>query len=199
MMRFFLMLFLSVIILMSCITERHFLSDDDLVWMSPYECGDTILFKSSNDMDSLVISEKCISNDFEFIAHEIGVYESYGTAWFDGKMIHYGDSLDIMFFVQRPSKSYLNFIYRFSERSKSCFIDDGKRLETKSVNGKKNKDIVLIDSALLEWDKYVFSPYNVKYLIWSKSKGLLQYEYLSTDSTKGGVYTFYKKLPYRKL
>lgn len=198
-MRNLLTLFLSIVILMSCITERYFLSDDDLVWMSPYECGDTILFKSFGDMDSLIILEKCISNDFELIAHEIGVHESYGTAWFDGKMVHKGEPLPVFFQVQRRCDTELDFIFAFSERSVICHFDDTKELKSMFVKRKKIDDIAFVDSTLLKWHKYVFSPYNVKYFMWSKSNGLLQYEYLSTDSTKGGVYTFYKKLPYRKL
>ena len=40
---------------------------------------------------------------------------------------------------------------------------------------------------------YTKEPFNTVYFIWSKSKGLLQYKYLNGD-----VYTFYKKLPYKK-
>ena len=40
---------------------------------------------------------------------------------------------------------------------------------------------------------YTKEPFNTEYFIWSKSKGLLQYKYLNGD-----VYTFYKKIPYKK-
>ncbi|MBO4663570.1 MAG: hypothetical protein J5663_04050 [Bacteroidaceae bacterium] len=189
---------LFVVLLVSCITERYFLSDDDLIWMSPYEYGDTILYKSGKSIDSLFIKEKMVSNDYELFADRFEKNYSYGTASYDGKMLHNGDSLWVLFLVQRPSESYLRFIFSFSERAKWHCINDGSSLKTKSVNGEVINDIVFLDSAMLKWDEYVRSPYNVKYLMWSKSKGLLQYEYLSTDSTKGGVYTFYKKLPYNK-
>ena len=41
----------------------RFLSDKDLVWMASYEQGDTILFQSSNGIDTMTIDEITLYND----------------------------------------------------------------------------------------------------------------------------------------
>ena len=35
----------------------YFLTDKDLEWMAPYEQGDTVLFQSSNSIDTMTIDE----------------------------------------------------------------------------------------------------------------------------------------------
>ena len=41
----------------------RFLSDKDLVWMASYEQGDTILFQSSNGIDTMTIDDITLYND----------------------------------------------------------------------------------------------------------------------------------------
>ena len=44
-------------------SAMRFLSDKDLVWMASYEQGDTILFQSSNGIDTMTIDEITLYND----------------------------------------------------------------------------------------------------------------------------------------
>ena len=190
-------LLFGVSLLVSCIWKNYLMSDDDLVWMSPYEYGDTILYRSADNVDSLVITEKNIYNDYEFIAHSIGPSESHGTAVIYGEMCHNGDSLDIFFLIQKTDDVTLETHIRFSQRSYTKFWqDEVDHLNSRRVNGVVYNDLACIDSVDLEWSRRV-RPYNIKSMLWSKSKGLIQYEYLPTDSTQGDVYTYYKKLPYK--
>ena len=192
-------LLFGVSLLVSCNLTNYLMSDDDLVWMSPYEFGDTVLYKSSSGVDSLVITEKYISNDYEFVAHSIGPTESHGTAWYEGKMCHYGDSLKVLFQAQKGNDSTLCFLICFSERT--CWkyrLYPDSNLDTMWVNGIEYDDFACIDSVDMNWPKHpIRSPYNIKRMLWSKSKGLILYEYLPTDSTQGDVYTYNKKLPYK--
>ena len=190
-------LFLGASLLVSCIWTNYLMSDDDLVWMSPYEYGDTILYRSADNVDSLVITEKNIYNDYEFIAHSIGPSESHGTAVIYGEMCHNGDSLDIFFLIQKTDDVTLRTNMWFSSRSYTKFWqDEVDHLDSRRVNGVVYNDLACIDSVDMKWSRRV-RPYNIKSMLWSKSKGLIQYEYLPTDSTQGDVYTYYKKLPYK--
>ena len=44
-------------------SAMRFLSDKDLEWMASYEQGDTILFQSSNGIDTMTIDEITLYND----------------------------------------------------------------------------------------------------------------------------------------
>ena len=192
-----IVLLFGVSLLVSCNLTNYLMSDDDLVWMSPYEYGDTVLYKSSSCVDSLVITEKHIYNDYEYLASEIGQTEYHGTAVIEGEMCHYGDSLDIFFLTQKTDDVTLRTNMWFSSRSYTKFWqDEVDHLDSGRVNGIMYYDLACIDSVDLEWSRRV-RPYNIKRMLWSKSKGLIQYEYLPTDSTQGDVYTYYKKLPYK--
>ena len=66
----------------------HF-SDDDLVWLSPYDEGDTILFRSETDeMDTLIVNEKYVKDTYwPFMENEArNVMEAYG--FLDIDVIH---------------------------------------------------------------------------------------------------------------
>ena len=60
-----------------------------------------------------------------------------------------------------------------------------------NTTGAHYDDVIRIDDS--NSTLYSNTSLNTEYLHWSKSKGLLEYKYLN-----GEVYTFYKKLPYRK-
>ena len=57
---------LGTFLLTSCIyTAMYHFSNSDLEWLSPYEQGDTILFRSeTNAMDTLVVNEKYIKDTY---------------------------------------------------------------------------------------------------------------------------------------
>ncbi|MGM9684767.1 MAG: hypothetical protein ACI3YI_00850, partial [Bacteroidaceae bacterium] len=55
----------TIMLFSSCLYEKmSHLSDDDLTWMEPYNEGDTVLFVSSSDMDTMVVREKPLHNSF---------------------------------------------------------------------------------------------------------------------------------------
>ena len=54
-----LILIPSVLLFTSCIyTAMYHFSNSDLEWLSPYEQGDTVLFSSSEGMDTMIVEEK---------------------------------------------------------------------------------------------------------------------------------------------
>ena len=55
---------LTITLFTSCMYDAmYFLTDEDLEWMAPYEKGDTILFQSSNGIDTMTIDEITLYND----------------------------------------------------------------------------------------------------------------------------------------
>lgn len=76
------------LLLSSCVYwgMYHF-SDNDRVWLSPYDEGDTILFKSvTNEMDTLIVNEKYVKDTYwPFMENEArNVMEAYGFLDIDG-------------------------------------------------------------------------------------------------------------------
>ncbi len=183
---------LTLTLFTSCLYEAmYFLTDKDLEWMAPYEKGDTILFQSSNGMDTMTIDEITLYND------DNPWRENEGTSVFNGNstvkytILHSGEVVDGVFSIYKKDSIKLCVHLDFNWRRFG--IDDERELQFCSMNvaGAQYDDAIRIgDSNSVLYGK---SPNNAEYLYWSKSKGLLQYKYLN-----GEVYTFYKKLPDRK-
>ena len=132
----------------------HF-SDDDLVWLSPYDEGDTILFRSETDeMDTLIVNEKYVKDTYwPFMENEArNVMEAYG--FLDIDVIHQMQLTRSSVSITKKDGDELAVLIAFAHRVQEC--DKGKDFS---------------------------SPNDIKseYFIWSKSKGLLQYKYLNGD------------------
>ena len=51
----------SVVLFTSCIyTAMYHFSNSDLEWLSPYEQGDTVLFSSSEGMDTMIVENNSL-------------------------------------------------------------------------------------------------------------------------------------------
>lgn len=192
--------------LMSCLyDEMYNFSDKDLKWMPPYELDDTILFCSDCDVDTMVVVKRYIENSRSpFMRNEgFSIYQAIGCV--DGIISHHGIPLDFSFFIQKTDNLILNVNYRFADRSctfVSChpdvYLNGGyKRVKfyKTEIEGKLYNDLVIVREKNSNLYCNFRSTYNCEYFYWSKSKGLLKYKYMDTDSTKGEVYTYYKRLP----
>ena len=166
----------------------HF-SDDDLVWLSPYDEGDTILFRSETDeMDTLIVNEKYVKDIYwPFMENEArNVMEAYG--FLDIDVIHQMQLTRSSVSITKKDGDELAVLIAFAHRVQECEQSE-LRMEEMEIDG------VFYSDACLCKGKDFSSPNDIKseYFIWSKSKGLLQYKYLN-----GEVYTFYKKIPRKK-
>ena len=166
----------------------HF-SDDDLVWLSPYDEGDTILFRSETDeMDTLIVNEKYVKDTYwPFMENEArNVMEAYG--FLDIDVIHQMQLTRSSVSITKKDGDSLAVLIAFVHRVQECEQSE-LRMEKIEIDG------VFYSDACLCKGKDFSSPNDIKseYFIWSKSKGLLQYKYLNGD-----VYTFYKKIPRKK-
>ena len=200
------------LLLTSCFYDKMYnFDDDELAWMSPYEEGDTILFCSdSGNRDSLIIDYKRINNSKSpFMQNEgFDVFNAGGI--YKSNLIHNHIPLGFEFQISKKGLKSLFIYIFFSDRLTELFVvpngyvflDDGiQRFLYKyemSVNGVKYDDLFHIESESYSTTTFDDYPYELDDFWWSKSKGLIKYKYSDTDSIKGDVYTFYKRLPYQE-
>ena len=168
----------------------HF-SNDDLVWLSPYDEGDTILFRSETDeMDTLIVNEKYVKDTYwPFMENEArNVMEAYGfldiDLWHDSQSFFSGIS------ITKVKEGGLRVSLPFT-RIKKVPLESELKMQQKQIGEKKYTDVFVCTRT----DSIFYSKNSppVQFYLWSKSKGLLEYKYQN-----GEVYTFYKKLPYKR-
>ena len=183
---------LLTLLLSSCLYEAmYFLTDEDLEWMAPYEKGDTILFQSSNGMDTMTIDEITLYNDDNPWRENEGTSVYMGNCFSEFTIRHSGEMIDGCFCVIKKDSIRLGVYLDLCKRRFG--IDDEQELQFCNMNiiGAQYDDAIKIDDS--NSTLYSNTSLNTEYVHWSKSKGLLQYKYLN-----GEVYKFYKKIPYGK-
>ena len=167
------------------------LTKDDLTWMEPYEEWDTVLFSSPSGMDTLVVREKPLHNSFWPFRENEGSSEYVANGSIKYIIKHDGKSVDgrCIIFREGNGRLYVGFTLQtrrlhYEDDTKICF-------DSIKIKNSVYTDVIKISDS--NSSSYSVGRIANEYFIWSKSKGLLQYKYLNGD-----VYTFYKKLPYKK-
>jgi len=183
---------LTMTLFASCLYDAmYFLTDKDLEWMAPYKQGDTVLFQSSGGIDTMIVESKTLHNDhWPFVQNE-GTDMYLGNASIKYGIQHDGELLkgDIVIIKKEEDCLYLGI--HFGNRHYKCENEKELHFDSFTFEGIKYMDLIKVENSnSVLYDNYYL---NTVYFIWSKSKGLLQYKYLN-----GEVYTFYKKLPYKK-
>ena len=179
-------------LLSSCVYWGMYHFDDaDLVWLSPYEEGDTILFTSVTDeVDTLVVKEKYIKDTYwPFMENEARpVMEAYG--YLDIDIWHHFRPFYCGISITKEDTNRLRVSLPFSRIGKE-YRESEIKMNRVELGGWTYDDVIVCARGN---DRFVFpNSSNVQYYVWSKSKGLLQYKYLNGD-----VYTYYKKLPRKR-
>lgn len=157
--------------LCSCYTAVYNFNEDDLLWMTPYEQGDTIRLETDNGVDLLYIYDKTICDD-----HNPGIVQNegqLGTTYnsigeYQCVLIHKYMRQNTYFAVNKCSDGHLSFSLCMGTRfgfditdEKNC---DGHRTEV--------HDTITIDDSNSTCDSSVFE---VEYAKWSKTEGLIEY------------------------
>ena len=183
---------LGTFLLSSCLYDAmYFLTDKDLEWMAPYEQGDTILFLSSNGIDTMTIDEITLYNDDNPWRENEGTSTFMGNSSFKYTIRHHDELVDGDFCVFKEDSMRLSLYLNLRRRRRIIYDEKELQLCSQNIEEIQYDDLIKVDDSNSEL--YTKEPFNTEYFIWSKSKGLLQYKYLNGD-----VYTFYKKLPYKK-
>ena len=188
------LLLLILITLISCdYNSVHLLDEDDLAWMEAYENGDTVLFASTEGMDTMFVSKNIDNNPYSCL----GIYcfsDYYGHAIYKDTIVHHQEKISQSFYMVREldDKTHLSLI--FNNRlcnARLCdarFILPNVKLKDVEVGDSVYHDCIIVDSL----NSHVIrnSDLNCDFLVWSKSKGLVQYKYQT-----GETYSIYKIMP----
>ena len=191
-MKRWLYILLTITLFTSCLYDAmYFLTDKDLEWMAPYEQGDTVLFQSSNSIDTMTIDEITLYNDDNPWRENEGTSTFMGNSSFKYTIRHHNELVDGDFCVLKEDSMRLSLYLNLRRRRRIVYDEKELQLCSQVIEGIQYDDLIKVDDSNSEL--YTKEPFNTEYFIWSKSKGLLQYKYLNGD-----VYTFYKKIPYKK-
>ena len=183
---------LGTFLLTSCLYDAmYFLTDKDLEWMAPYEKGDTILFQSSNGMDTMTIDEITLYNDDNPWRENEGTSTFMGNSSFMYTIRHSDEVIDGDFCIIKEDSMRLSLYLNLRRRRRIVYDEKELQLCCRNIEGEIYDDIIEVDDSNSEL--YTREELNTEYFIWSKSKGLLEYKYLN-----GEVYTFYKKIPCKR-
>ncbi len=191
-MKHWLYILLTITLFTSCLYDAmYFLTDKDLEWMAPYEQGDTVLFQSSNSIDTMTIDEITLYNDDNPWRENEGTSTFMGNSSFKYTIRHHNELVDGDFCVLKEDSMRLSLYLNLRRRQRIVYDEKELPLCSQVIEGIQYDDLIKVDDSNSEL--YTKEPFNTEYFIWSKSKGLVEYKYLNGD-----VYTFYKKLPYKK-
>lgn len=176
----------------SCLYKAWYnFEGDDLAWMEPYKERDTVVFASSSGMDTMIVNKVTLNNSHPlFVPNEgTSVYNAHG--YIESIMFHNKAHYECELTIVKRKDDLMEVYLLFKERALMFVNQNELHLTNVVVNGIEYDDAVIVD------DSNSAPRHNARYccdyFIWSKSKGLLEYKYMNGD-----VYTFYKKLPYKR-
>ena len=180
--------------LTSCFYEAMYhISEKDKKWIEPYCQDDTILFRSGDDMDTMVIVEKDVADRIIPLVESEASSIFYGTASIDFTLKHKGRVIyPGWLIVVKESDNVLSLSTRIDNRQFKVTDTRHIKYSAKQIGRTVFKDIIHVDSTNSEL--YSYEESTPRSFSWSKSKGLLQYVY-----PNGETYTFYKRITHDSM
>ena len=180
--------------LTSCFYEAMYhISEKDKKWIEPYCQDDTILFRSGDDMDTMVIVEKDVADRIIPLVESEASSIFYGTASIDFTLKHKGRVIyPGWLIVVKESDNILSLSTRIDNRQFKVTDTRHIKYSAKQIGRTVFKDIIHVDSTNSEL--YSYEESTPRSFSWSKSKGLLQYVY-----PNGETYTFYKRITHDSM
>ena len=170
--------------LTSCVYEDvYHLTKEDITWMEAYNQGDRLLFSSGQGIDTMVINKKVIHDIIFPIYSNYNLSNTFkGTADFVFSIYHNGEELCGWIMIQRQCNTASELTLIFDQRK--YFMTDTRfvTFSKKAFRHLTLDDVIYVDST----NSVLYGPYRTTptSFSWSKSKGLIQYQY-----PNGEVYT----------
>jgi len=176
----------------SCLYKAWYnFEGDDLAWMEPYKERDTVVFASSSGMDTMIVNKVTLNNSHPLFVPNEGTPVYNANGYIESIMFHNKAHYECELTIVKRKDDLMEVYLLFKERALMFVNQNELHLTNVVVNGIEYDDAVIVD------DSNSAPRHNARYccdyFIWSKSKGLLEYKYQN-----GEVYTFYKKLPYKR-
>lgn len=191
----FLFVLLGTFLFSSCLYDAVYnLDADELVWLEPYKQRDTVVFVSEQgkDMDTMIVDNKTLYNDHHALFREnegSSVYTANG--FYECTVFHHAGHFECGLLITKQKEDLMQVYLEFKERCLMFADEKELKMNRMVLNGVEYDDAIIVDDSNSEFLHN--ARYYCNYFIWSKSKGLIQYQYMNGDT-----YTFYKKLPYMK-
>lgn len=169
--------------LTSCVYEAvYHLTNEDITWMEAYNQGDSILFSSDQGIDTMIINKKIIHDIIIPIGNPNLSNRFFGTAEFSFSINHNSEELGGWLILHRRCNTASELTLKFYQRN--YFWTDTRFItfSKKTFRHLKLDDVICVDST----NSALYGPYRTNPISfsWSKSKGLIQYQY-----PNGEVYT----------
>lgn len=162
--------------------KKHQFTQEDLEWISAYNENDTILFRSENKTDTLIIESKEVYNPKNTF-----IFDCSGCNWIEGDNEFYAiASLDFILIHDGVKYDRGGFIIRKTKKDKPAYISlyigglysDNENLEI--INNTVTLDIKT--NAHLGKHQPIMG---IKEISYSKHEGITTYKMLD-----GSIYTF---------
>ena len=174
--------------LTSCFyTAMYHLTGDDKKWLGAYTEGDVLLFTSEFGEDTMTIKKrKVVDKILPFVENESSD-TFHANASINFTIKHSGSEISGWLIIVKKDDNVTSLHIRIGDRQYN--LDDTKHV----VFSKKARTVSTLDDVISVSTKnselYIKSKYTPDIFYWSKSKGLIQYQYQN-----GETYSFYKKL-----
>lgn len=171
-----------LLVVQSCvyIKMNHF-DQDDKLWINSYNEGDTVLFRSKDNCDTLVV-EKIYYSDSYLPFHSStarNVMNAY--SYVEMKVLHKFKTITCILALEKIDDDTLiriNFNDKMEKENKSDIALNHMKIGTSDYE----------DVFLCTGKSSIYSQKEIECYYWSKSKGLIQYKY-----SNGDVYTLSDK------
>lgn len=188
-----LVFFIAIYIRQSIYREVTYFSDQELEWMDAYAEGDTVYFESdlTQHIDTMIITRRYVRNNRPIINDDpFTLYSKYiAYARFSFDIIHEGNKYDRNNFSitknnnNEPAEIRWNILYLIFDSDfvsdKGAGIDSIETptpLESVRINDKTFDDCIIgnMDNTMVS--RYHWDSLHADEAVWSKSKGLIEYE-----------------------
>ena len=124
---------IGTFLLTSCLYDAmYFLTDKDLEWMAPYKQGDTVLFLSSNEIDTMTVDKITLYNDDNPWRENEGTSTFMGNSSFMYTIRHSDEVIDGDFCIIKEDSMRLSLYLNLRRRRRIVY--DEKELQLCSQN-----------------------------------------------------------------
>ena len=120
----------------------YFLTDKDLEWMASYEQGDTVLFLSSNEIDTMTIDEITLYNDDNPWRENEGTSTFMGNGSFKYTIKRHGEMINGKFLIVKEDSLKMSIAIRLYRRHMSLIDEKELQLCSRSIGGTQYDNLI---------------------------------------------------------
>ena len=168
----YILLTLVMVLSLSTLSNTTYFDDDDLMWVDSYIEGDTIRFVSNNgDTDTMIINDKRIYNSWFNVnpVREKGpAYKA--TAYINYTILHNKEKLSGELNIVKYEKDKPVFGRLKLDKLSIDIYNKKNRIKEYRIKEYRINEELLDDCLMSDTNCYE------DFFVWSKSKGLLQYQ-----------------------